>query len=56
MLNKMLACGKVYISESRNRAALESIEKAAKLFPEAAIMNKFVDVTYNRVGYTVSPD
>lgn len=54
MLNKMLACGKVYISESRNRAALELIERAAaKLFPEAAIVNKFVDVTYNRVGYTV---
>ncbi|KAG8498276.1 hypothetical protein CXB51_006761 [Gossypium anomalum] len=53
MLSKMLACGKVYISESRNRAALESIEKAAKLFPEAAIVNKFIDDTYNRVGYTV---
>ncbi|KAL4363663.1 hypothetical protein GQ457_04G005410 [Hibiscus cannabinus] len=53
MLKKMLACGKVYISESRNRAALESIERAAKLFPEAAIVNKFIDVTYNRVGYTV---
>ncbi|XP_022762496.1 formimidoyltransferase-cyclodeaminase-like [Durio zibethinus] len=53
MLNKMLACGKVYISESRNRAALECIEQAAKLFPEAAIANKFIDVTYNRVGYTV---
>ncbi|XVE49857.1 hypothetical protein DITRI_Ditri01bG0116200 [Diplodiscus trichospermus] len=53
MLNKMLACGKVYISESRNRAALESIEQAAKIFSEAAIVNKFVDVTYNRVGYTV---
>ncbi|XP_039035010.1 formimidoyltransferase-cyclodeaminase-like isoform X1 [Hibiscus syriacus] len=53
MLNKMLACGKVYISESRNRAALESIGRAAQLFPEAAIVNKFIDVTYNRVGYTV---
>ncbi|OMO98793.1 hypothetical protein COLO4_13691 [Corchorus olitorius] len=53
MWNKMLACGKVYISESRNRAALESIERAAKLFPETALVNKFVDVTYNRVGYTV---
>ncbi|XVF44445.1 hypothetical protein PTKIN_Ptkin02bG0120600 [Pterospermum kingtungense] len=53
MLNKMLACGKVYISESRNRAALESIEHAVKLFSEAAIVNTFVDVPYNRVGYTV---
>ncbi|GLT29774.1 hypothetical protein SLA2020_046190 [Shorea laevis] len=53
MLKPMLACGKVYISESRNRVALESIEQAAKLFPEAAVVNKFEDKTYNRVGYTV---
>ncbi|XP_016514892.2 formiminotransferase cyclodeaminase-like protein [Nicotiana tabacum] len=53
MLKLMLACGKVYISESRNRAALESIEKAAKLFPEAPIVNKFEDEIYNRVGYTL---
>ncbi|KAG6752458.1 hypothetical protein POTOM_044688 [Populus tomentosa] len=43
----------VYISESRNKVALESIERAAKLFPEAPIVNKFEDVTYNRVGYTL---
>ncbi|KAK4420486.1 hypothetical protein Salat_1999000 [Sesamum alatum] len=49
----MLACSKVYVSESRNRAALEAIERAAKLFPEAPIINKFEDVTYNRVGYTL---
>ncbi|KAF4389350.1 hypothetical protein G4B88_006409 [Cannabis sativa] len=49
----MLGCCKVYISESRNRAALESIERAAKLFPKAPIINKFVDETYNRVGYTL---
>ncbi|KAI9176845.1 hypothetical protein LWI28_007787 [Acer negundo] len=53
MLKLMLACCKVYISESRNKSALESIERAAKLFPEAAVVNKFEDVTYNRVGYTV---
>ncbi|XP_022893299.1 formimidoyltransferase-cyclodeaminase-like isoform X2 [Olea europaea var. sylvestris] len=53
MLKQMLACCKVYISESRNRAALESIERAAKLFPEAPIVNKFEDETYNRVGYTL---
>ncbi|GMH07215.1 hypothetical protein Nepgr_009055 [Nepenthes gracilis] len=53
MLKLMLACCKVYISESRNRAALESIEQAAKLFTEAAIINKFQDETYNRVGYTL---
>ncbi|XP_062097711.1 uncharacterized protein LOC133803623 isoform X1 [Humulus lupulus] len=53
MLKSMLGCCKVYISESRNRAALESIERAAKLFPEAPIINKFEDETYNRVGYTL---
>ena len=53
MLKTMLGCCKVYISESRNRRALESIERAAKLIPEALIINKFEDETYNRVGYTV---
>ncbi len=53
MSKLMHACCKLYISESRNRAALESIERAAKLFPEAAIINKFEDETYNRVGYTL---
>lgn len=49
----MLACCKVYISESKNRAALEAIERSAKLFPEAPIVNKFEDEIYNRVGYTL---
>lgn len=53
MLKSILGCCKVYISESRNRSALESIEKAAKLFPLAPIVNKFEDVAYNRVGYTL---
>ena len=53
MLKLTLACCKVYISESRNKAALEMIERAAKLFPEARIINKFEDDTYNRVGYTL---
>lgn len=53
MLNLTLACCKVYISESRNKAALEMIERAAKLFPKARIINKFEDDTYNRVGYTL---
>ncbi|XP_010268811.1 PREDICTED: formimidoyltransferase-cyclodeaminase isoform X1 [Nelumbo nucifera] len=53
MLKSMLACCKVYISESRNRAALESIEQAALLYREASIVNKFQDETYNRVGYTL---
>lgn len=60
MLKTMLGCCKVYVSESRNRRALECIERAAKLIPEAPIINEFEDETYNRVGYTLvsklSPD
>ncbi|XP_038976965.1 glutamate formimidoyltransferase-like [Phoenix dactylifera] len=53
MLKSMLACCKLYISESRNSLALESIELAAKLYPEAVVINKFKDEAYNRVGYTL---
>lgn len=53
MLKLALACCKVYISESRNKAALGSIEQAAKVFSEARIINRFDDDTYNRVGYTL---
>ncbi|KAL3624755.1 hypothetical protein CASFOL_031423 [Castilleja foliolosa] len=53
MLKQMLTCCKVYISESRNKCALEAIEKAAKRFPDAPIVNKFEDAIYNRVGYTL---
>lgn len=53
MCKLMLACCKVYISESRNKDALNLIERAAKRHPKAAIINKFVDETYNRVGYTL---
>ncbi|XP_010540857.1 PREDICTED: uncharacterized protein LOC104814491 [Tarenaya hassleriana] len=53
MLRQLLGCCKVYISEGRNKMALEAIERAAKLFPPAAIVNKFEDVSYGRVGYTV---
>ncbi|KAF3614365.1 hypothetical protein FXO37_35969 [Capsicum annuum] len=53
MLKLLLSCCKIYISESKNKAALKSIEKAAKLFPECPIVNKFEDEIYNRVGYTL---
>ncbi|KAH7662189.1 Glutamate formimidoyltransferase protein [Dioscorea alata] len=53
MLKTMLACCKLYISESRNAIALESIERAAKVHPEAKITNIFKDEVYNRVGYTI---
>lgn len=52
----ILACCKIYISECRNARALEAIERAATLHPETAIVNKFEDTAYNRVGYTLVSD
>ncbi|XP_057984415.1 uncharacterized protein LOC110668256 isoform X3 [Hevea brasiliensis] len=49
----MLLCCKLYISESRNHTALESIESAARLDPETVIVNKFEDRAYNRIRYTL---
>ncbi|KAI3989948.1 hypothetical protein MKX01_003651 [Papaver californicum] len=49
----MLLCCKLYISESRNLAALESIERAAALHRETLIMEKFEDRMYNHVQYTL---
>ncbi|KAD3641313.1 hypothetical protein R6Q59_003923 [Mikania micrantha] len=49
-------CCKIHISETRNKSALESIERAVELYPEAAIVNKFEDEIYNRVGYTIVSD
>ncbi|KAI3910535.1 hypothetical protein MKW98_027817 [Papaver atlanticum] len=40
-------------AESHNRTALESIEKATKLYQGVAVVNKFEDEAYNRVGYTI---
>ncbi|ONK75919.1 uncharacterized protein A4U43_C03F21950 [Asparagus officinalis] len=48
-----LICCKIYISESRNTMALESIERAARLDRDAVIVNKFEDRAYNRVRYTL---
>ncbi|KAI3951644.1 hypothetical protein MKW92_020349 [Papaver armeniacum] len=48
----LLGC-KLYISESRNLAALDSIERAAALHRETVIMDKFEDRVYNRVRYTL---
>uniref|UniRef100_A0A803LUX5 glutamate formimidoyltransferase n=2 Tax=Chenopodium quinoa TaxID=63459 RepID=A0A803LUX5_CHEQI len=53
MKNMILACCKLYISESRNKAALESIERVAKLVHDTKVVNKFEDEAYNRVGYTL---
>ncbi|PIA55024.1 hypothetical protein AQUCO_00800037v1 [Aquilegia coerulea] len=49
----MLLCCKLYISEARNNAALESIERAARINPETVIVNKFMDRAYNRIGWTL---
>ncbi|EAZ41048.1 hypothetical protein OsJ_25535 [Oryza sativa Japonica Group] len=44
----MLACCKLYISESRNAAALRAIEQAA-CGGGAVVVNRFTDDAYNRV-------
>ncbi|GAB2233858.1 hypothetical protein Droror1_Dr00003088 [Drosera rotundifolia] len=52
-IQSMLLSCKLYISESRNHAALDSIERAARLHPETAVVNKFEDRAYNRTSYTL---
>ncbi|KAK3184220.1 hypothetical protein Dsin_031506 [Dipteronia sinensis] len=49
----ILLCCKVFISESRNNAALDAIERAARLDSETVIVNKFEDRAYNRTRYTL---
>lgn len=49
----MLLCCKLYISEARNKEALDSIERAAKRDPEAVVVNIFEDRDYNRVCFTL---
>lgn len=51
--SEMLACSKVYTSEARNKTSLEAIERSAKPFPPAAVVNKFEDAAYRRVGHTL---
>ncbi|XP_052177729.1 uncharacterized protein LOC127791755 [Diospyros lotus] len=53
MKQTMLLCCKIYISETRNKEALDAIERVAKLDPESVIVNKFQDRDYNRVRYTI---
>lgn len=53
MLKNMLACCKLYISESRNASALHLIERSLQKNPETQIVNRFTDEVYNRVGYTL---
>ncbi|XP_042490631.1 formimidoyltransferase-cyclodeaminase-like isoform X2 [Macadamia integrifolia] len=49
----MLLCCKLYISESRNTEAMETVERAGGLDPETVIIKKFEDRDYNRVRYTL---
>lgn len=53
LTQSVLLCCKIFISESRNQTALNSIEQAALLEREAVIVNKFPDRAYNRVRYTI---
>ncbi|XP_073005367.1 formiminotransferase cyclodeaminase-like protein [Typha latifolia] len=53
MKDSKIICCKLYISESRNTSALEAIERASRIDPEAVIVNKFQDRAYNRVRYTL---
>ncbi|KAF7805897.1 glutamate formimidoyltransferase-like [Senna tora] len=49
----ILLCCKFFISESRNVAALDAIERAARQNPESVIVCKFDDRAYNRARYTL---
>ncbi|CAM6109051.1 unnamed protein product [Calypogeia fissa] len=49
-----LACCKLYISDSRNLKALETIEHAARGRSLAPLLHVFNDTDYNRVGYTLA--
>ncbi|KAG2622240.1 formimidoyltransferase-cyclodeaminase-like [Panicum virgatum] len=52
--NPKLICCKIYISESRNKSALDEIDKAARNDPEnVVVLSKFGDHIYNRVRYTL---
>jgi glutamate formiminotransferase len=43
----------LFISEARNRAALDLIERSARIDPESVIVNKFEDRVYNRIRFTI---
>ena len=44
-------CCKFFVSESRNNATLNAIERAARSNPETVIVNMFHDRAYNRARY-----
>ncbi|KHN09927.1 Formimidoyltransferase-cyclodeaminase [Glycine soja] len=47
----ILLCCKFFVSESRNNATLNAIERAARSNPETVIVNMFHDRAYNRARY-----
>ncbi|CAI8592642.1 unnamed protein product [Vicia faba] len=49
----MLLCCKFFISEGRNTATLDAVERAARSNSETVIVNKFHDRTYNRARYNL---
>ncbi|KAJ1434589.1 Formiminotransferase, N-terminal subdomain [Sesbania bispinosa] len=49
----ILLCCKFFISEARNIATLDAIERAARSNLETVIVNKFYDRAYNRTRYTL---
>ncbi|KAJ7948264.1 formimidoyltransferase-cyclodeaminase-like [Quillaja saponaria] len=49
----VLLCCKFFVSEARNHAAIEAIERAARLDSETIIVNKFEDRAYNRARFTL---
>ncbi|KAJ4769356.1 folic acid binding / transferase [Rhynchospora pubera] len=53
MLKNMLACCKLYVSESRNTHALCMVESSLQQHPKTLLVNRFTDEVYNRVGYTL---
>ncbi|WVZ59727.1 hypothetical protein U9M48_009834 [Paspalum notatum var. saurae] len=46
-------CCKLYISESRNAVAIDTIDQAARSDPQVAMLSKFEDRLYNRVRCTL---
>ncbi|KAJ7551211.1 hypothetical protein O6H91_06G004700 [Diphasiastrum complanatum] len=48
-----LACCKIYISDSRNSRALQTIRAVAESHERAPLLHEFKDTEYNRVGYTL---
>ncbi|CAN6282364.1 unnamed protein product [Urochloa humidicola] len=50
--SKFISC-KLYISESRNAMAVDTIERASKSHPQVVVVSQFGDSHYNRLRYTL---